>query len=154
VISVLSSLIASECLADEAGVIVRNPGRALFSPPEERERLRTLGSPSVQLPELFAVLTLLSDVPGPFEYRLSCAFLSPEGEIAGPMQTSTFRWHEQQRIERLSIKLAGQVEFFEEGGIYRLLFLCDGSPLCEIPLPIFWSDQVRDADLLDPSSSR
>jgi hypothetical protein len=140
VISVLSSFIAGECDSSDGGVVVRNPGRALISPPHERERLRALKQRSISLPELVAVLTLHSDLRGPFDYRLTCAFVSPHGQIEGSIQTVTFQWPDGQRVERVSVRLEGQIRFFERGGIYRVRFLFNGEPLCEIPLPIFWDD--------------
>jgi hypothetical protein len=146
-VSVLSSLIASDCANDPNGVIVTNPGRALFSPARERERLRELGCPSIRLPDLVAVLTLLSDVPGPFSYRLSCVMVAPNGEVAGPMQMQDFSWRDGQRVERVSLRLGGQIRFFETGGIYKVRFLFDGTPLCEVPLPIFWDDMLSPREL-------
>src|SRR5687767_10561871 len=134
-ISVLSSVIASDCASDEHGVVVRNPGRALFSPAAERERLRLEGSPSIRLPRLIAVITLLSDLPGPFDYRLTCALTAPEGEVDGSLQSVDFHWPEDQRIERVSVNLDGRIPFFEVGGVYKVRFLLNGDPLCEIPLP-------------------
>jgi hypothetical protein len=140
VIELLSSFIASECSSNEKGLVVRNPGRALFSSVSERERLRALGSPFIQLPDLVAIITLISDRPGPFDYRLSSAFVCPDGEVGGPMETMTFRWQESQRVERISVKLGGHVRFFEQGGLFRVRFLLNGEPLCDIPLPIFWDE--------------
>ena len=66
--------------------------------------------------------------------------MSPEGEIEGLMQTVTFRWPEDELVERVSVRLSGQIRFFETGGIYHVRFLFDGDPLCTIPLPIYWED--------------
>ena len=139
-ISVLSSFIAGECDSTDGGITVRNPGRALVSPPRERERLRAMRQSAISLPDLVAVLTLHSELRGPFDYRLTCAFVSPHGEIEGSIQTVSFQWPEGQRVERVSVRLEGRIRFFERGGIYRVRFLFNGEPLCEIPLPIFWDD--------------
>ncbi len=151
-ITVLSSFLAADCTSDDAGVVVRNPGRALVSLSEERERLRALGGPFILLPELVAVLTLLSDQHGPFDYRLSCAFVSPDGEVHGVIQTADFAWPAGKRVERVSVRLAGQIRFFESGGVYHIRFLLDGAPLCQVPLPIFWDDAVPTAELAEEAS--
>jgi hypothetical protein len=140
VIAVLSSFIAGECDTSDGGVVVRNPGRALVAPQRERERLRSLRKRSIQLPELVALLTLHSDVRGPFDYRLTCAVIAPNGQIEGHIQTLSFHWSDGQNIERISVRLEGRIRFFEDGGIYRVRFLFNGEPLCEIPLPIVWEE--------------
>jgi hypothetical protein len=69
----------------------------------------------------------------------------PEGEVAGGLLSNDYTWPEGKRFERVTVRLSGQIPFFETGGVYNVRFLCDGVPLCEIPLPIFWEDDLTQA---------
>jgi hypothetical protein len=144
VISVISSFIATDCRIEERDVVVANPGRTLITSSTERERLRELGRAGIELPKLVAVLTLLSNERGPFTYKLSSALIDPAGAVVGPMNTLEFVWPDGKAVDRISIRLTGKIDFFECGGIFMLRFLLDGAPLCEVPLPILWDDQLTD----------
>ena len=144
-ISVVSSLIASAYDVSDGEVSVRNPGRYLIATTAERERLEELGRPHIQLPDLVAVLTLMSDASGPFPYRLTCALVHPEGEVAGGLLSNDYTWADGKRFDRVTVRLTGQIPFFETGGVYSVRFLCDGVPLCDMPLPIFWEDDLTTA---------
>jgi hypothetical protein len=141
-ISSISSFLASDYEVTNGVLSVINPGRFLISPASERERLRELGCPAIHLPPLVAVLRLMSDRPGPFAYRLSCFFTQPNGRSGSGMQMNDFEWPADQRFDRVTIRLETQIPFFERGGIYNVKFLVDGEPLCEIPLPVFWDDEM------------
>ena len=143
-ISVISSFIGTDCRVEEREVVVANPGRTLITSSAERERLRGLGCPGIELPELVAVLTLLSNERGPFHYKLSSALIDPCGGVVGPMNTLDFIWPEGKAVDRISMRIFGKIDFFECGGIFKLRFLLDGDPLCEVPLPILWDDQLKD----------
>jgi hypothetical protein len=142
VVLVLSSFIAGEIDNSEGeGIVIRNPGRVLSAPASERERLRSRGRPIINLPQLAASLSLYSTEQRGEAYRLSFAFISPGGDVIGQLQSRDFVWG-RTPLERISLRLDGQISFFEEGGIYRLRFLFNGEPLCEIPVPIDWDDQA------------
>lgn len=139
-VTVLSSFLAAECLeSDDSSLMIFNPGRAFSAPGSERERLRAAGKQYVGLPDLVAVLSLYSRQYRGRDYKLSFAFVAPDGEVIGGLQSKDFTWPNEP-VERISLRLDGRVRFFEEGGIYRIRFLFNGDPLCEIPLPITWED--------------
>ena len=141
-ISSISGFLAGDYQVIDGVLQVTNPGRFLISPASERERLRSLGSPAIHLPSLVAVLRLMSDRPGPFSYRLSCFLMQPSGHPGGAMQMNDFEWQEGSRFDRVTIRLEAQIPFFEFGGVYAVKFLIDGEPLCDIPLPIYWDDEM------------
>ncbi len=140
-IQMMGAMLAQKTYTDDAGLIhIVSPISLIPVPVASRRQFEKSGKTHivVRLPECVAVLSLWGGNPGD-KFTITGSLVYPSGDSApGPVEHN--EWPDSVALTK-ALPIEGEVPF-EKGGIYKFKFLIDGEPVGELPLAIYWEDEL------------
>jgi len=140
-IQIMAAILAREAYRDEKGRFhIIDPVCSISIPSPLREQLRASGEETIkaQLPDCVAVLTLWGGQQGE-KYNLSAGLTYPDGSST-VLPPQHFTWGAE-GTTTLTIEMKGELGF-KKSGIYKIKLLLNGRPAGQLPLPVFWEDDL------------